>query len=150
APALSGAADLPSLADYSAEAAHVRLRRVAAQVRSITHMRHTASRYSMISLARASTLSGIVTPNALAVVRLITRSNLVGCSTGRSDGFAPRRILSTWSAARRKRSGKFGPYDNRPPVSTSSRKPYIVGSRAASAKVLMRTRLVFTSGSPQT
>ena len=27
--------------------------------------------------------------------RLMTRSNLVGCSTGRSAGFAPRRILST-------------------------------------------------------
>ena len=34
-------------------------------------------------------------PSALAVLRLITRSNLVGCSTGRSAGFEPRRILST-------------------------------------------------------
>jgi hypothetical protein len=33
-------------------------------------------------------------PSAFAVVRLITRSNLVGCSTGMSPGFAPRRILS--------------------------------------------------------
>jgi hypothetical protein len=31
----------------------------------------------------------------LAVVRLMMRSNLVGCSTGMSPGFAPRRILST-------------------------------------------------------
>ena len=29
-------------------------------------------------------------PRALAVVRLATRSNLVGCSTGRSAGFVPR------------------------------------------------------------
>ena len=29
---------------------------------------------------------------ALAAVRLIMRSNLVGCSTGMSAGFAPRRI----------------------------------------------------------
>src|SRR5262249_519143 len=35
------------------------------------------------------------------------RSNLVGCSTGISAGFATRRILSTKSAARRNRSGKF-------------------------------------------
>jgi hypothetical protein len=28
----------------------------------------------------------------LAVLRLITVSNLVGCSTGRSAGFAPLRI----------------------------------------------------------
>jgi Transposase IS116/IS110/IS902 family len=27
--------------------------------------------------------------------RMMARSNLVGCSTGRSVGFAPRRILST-------------------------------------------------------
>src|SRR5262245_39602545 len=31
----------------------------------------------------------------LAVLRLITSSNVVGCSTGRSPGFAPLRILST-------------------------------------------------------
>jgi hypothetical protein len=30
-----------------------------------------------------------------------TRSNLVGCPTGRSAGFAPRKILSTKSLARR-------------------------------------------------
>jgi len=34
-------------------------------------------------------------PSALAVIRLMTRSNLVGCSTGKSAGFAPRKILST-------------------------------------------------------
>ena len=32
-------------------------------------------------------------PSALAVLRLMTSSNLVGCSTGRSAGFAPLRIL---------------------------------------------------------
>ena len=37
------------------------------------------------------------------------RSNLVGCSIGMSAAFAPRSILSTYSAARRNRSGKFGP-----------------------------------------
>ena len=36
-----------------------------------------------------------VCAEALAVVRLITRSNLVGCSTGISPGLAPRKILST-------------------------------------------------------
>ena len=35
-----------------------------------------------------------VRPSALAFVRLMTRSNLVGCATGMSAGFAPRRILS--------------------------------------------------------
>src|SRR5262249_32152931 len=65
--------------------------------------------HSITSSARASSVGGISRPRALAVTRLMTRSNLVGCSTGRSPGFAPRSILSTYSAARRFRSGKFGP-----------------------------------------
>jgi len=36
-----------------------------------------------------------VRPRSFAVFRLITNSNLVGCSTGKSPGFAPLRILST-------------------------------------------------------
>ena len=39
-------------------------------------------------------------PSALAALRLITSSNLVGCSTGISPGLAPFRILSTYVAAR--------------------------------------------------
>ena len=50
--------------------------------------------YSMTSSARASSVSGTVRPSAFAVVRLMTRSNLVGCSTGRSAGLAPRRTLA--------------------------------------------------------
>jgi hypothetical protein len=34
-------------------------------------------------------------PSALAVLRLMMSSNLVGCSTGRSLGLAPLKILST-------------------------------------------------------
>src|SRR5262249_61928895 len=51
--------------------------------------------------ARASTLGEIVTLICFAVFRLITNSNFVGCSTGRSAGLAPLRILSTQTAARR-------------------------------------------------
>ena len=36
----------------------------------------------------------MVRPRALAVFRLITSSNCVGCSTGRSPTLAPLRILS--------------------------------------------------------
>src|SRR5438105_741354 len=61
--------------------------------------------HSITSSARAISVGGILRPSALAVVRLMTRSNLVGCSTGISPGFDPRRILSTKSAARRFRSG---------------------------------------------
>src|SRR5262245_22817439 len=45
--------------------------------------------------ARIITTGGIVSPSALAVFRLISSSNLVGCSTGRSAGLEPFRILST-------------------------------------------------------
>ena len=51
--------------------------------------------HSITSSAVASSVCGIVRPSALAVVRLMVRSNLVGCSTGMSPGFAPRKILST-------------------------------------------------------
>ena len=54
--------------------------------------------------ARVSNVGGRVRPRTLAVVRLITSSNVVGCWTGRSPGFAPRRILSTYSAAFRNKS----------------------------------------------
>src|SRR5512138_230868 len=51
--------------------------------------------YWITSSACASTDCGIVRPSVFAVFRLITSSNLVGCSTGRSPGLAPLRILST-------------------------------------------------------
>src|SRR5262245_58924544 len=44
--------------------------------------------HSMTWSARASSDGGIVRPRTLAVLRLITSSNLVGCSMGRSVGLA--------------------------------------------------------------
>ncbi len=52
-------------------------------------------RYSITRSAWRRIVCGIVRPSALAVLRLMTSSNFVGCSTGRSPGFAPFRILST-------------------------------------------------------
>jgi hypothetical protein len=52
-------------------------------------------RYSITSSARASSVGGTSSPSVLAVLRLITSSNLVGCSTERSPGFAPLRGAST-------------------------------------------------------
>src|SRR5262249_59938735 len=51
--------------------------------------------HSITSSARASTLSGTVRPRALAVLRLMTSSYLVGACTGRSAGFSPLRMRST-------------------------------------------------------
>lgn len=45
--------------------------------------------------ARARTFGGMMRPICLAVLRLITSSNFVGCSTGSSAGVLPFSILST-------------------------------------------------------
>ena len=51
--------------------------------------------YSITSSARARSVGGTVRPSALAVLRLITSSYLVGACTGRSAGFSPLRMRST-------------------------------------------------------
>jgi hypothetical protein len=51
--------------------------------------------YSITSSARASTVAGTSRPSALAVLRLIASSNLVGCCTGKSAGLAPFRSRPT-------------------------------------------------------
>jgi hypothetical protein len=78
---------IPGFFDWNA--AVNRLRTLSS--RNTTHYRLS---YWMTSSATASTDGGIVRPSAFAVLRLMTRSNLVGCSTGRSAGLAPFRILS--------------------------------------------------------
>src|ERR1700756_5683706 len=49
--------------------------------------------HSITSSASASSLSGMVRPSVFAVLRLITNSNLVDCSTGRSAGFERSAFL---------------------------------------------------------
>ena len=63
--------------------------------RSTRHSTLDTSSHLITFSARIITTGGIVKPSALAVLRLITSSNLVGCSTGRSAGLVPFRILST-------------------------------------------------------
>src|SRR5262249_26306523 len=48
--------------------------------------------HSITSSARASSVGGIVRASARAVIKLMTSSNLVGCTTGKSAGLAPLRI----------------------------------------------------------
>jgi hypothetical protein len=50
--------------------------------------------HSMTLSARASNAGGTVTPSALAVLRFITSSNLVGCSTGMSATLRPRKSMA--------------------------------------------------------
>src|SRR5262249_47173925 len=48
--------------------------------------------HSITSSARTSIDDGMSRPSVFAVLRLMMRSNLVGCTTGKSAGFAPLRI----------------------------------------------------------
>ena len=65
------------------------------RLRAISGLMRRSKFYSITSSARRSNEVGTLRPSALAVFMLITSWNLVGCSTGRSEGFAPLRILST-------------------------------------------------------
>src|SRR5262249_29557581 len=51
-----------------------------------------APSHSITSSASCCNCRGTLRPRAFAVLRLITSSNLVGCSTGRSAGLSPLRI----------------------------------------------------------
>ena len=63
--------------------------------------RSNQHRYSITSVALISSVCGTMRPSAFAVLRLIKSWNLVGVCTGRSAGFAPLRMRSTYPAARR-------------------------------------------------
>src|SRR5262249_52685977 len=87
--------------------------------RSATEQRDEhAPFHSITSSARASTVVGTLRPRAFAVLRLIVSSNFTGACTGRSAGFSPLRIRSTYPAARRYESSRSGPYEIRPPPTT--------------------------------
>src|SRR5215217_8073045 len=59
-----------------------------------TNAPHQNDLYSITSSARAIRGGGISKPSALAVLRLMTSSYLVGACTGRSAGFSPLRMRS--------------------------------------------------------
>ena len=80
----------------------LRARRKRASGRRTAEQRdELAALHSITSSARASSVGGISSLSALAVLRLMTRSNLTGNRTGRSPGFSPFKILSAKVAARR-------------------------------------------------
>src|SRR5262249_51407874 len=55
--------------------------------------------YSITSSARAMSVGGTVRARLLAVERLMDRANLVGCITGRSEGFSPLRMRPVYMPA---------------------------------------------------
>src|SRR5262249_32080104 len=64
-----------------------------------THAAQQKSRYSITSSAAFNKPSGTLRPSALAVWRLITSTYLFGACTGKSPGFSPLKMRSTYSAA---------------------------------------------------
>jgi hypothetical protein len=60
--------------------------------RSAEQRDELAALHSITSSARPISGSGTAMPSALAVLRLMISSNLVGCWTGMSAGFSPFRI----------------------------------------------------------
>src|SRR5262245_2526778 len=73
----------------------LRARRERPRRRAAEQRDECAPSHSITSSARASTLAGRSRPSALAALRLITSSYLVGACTGRSAGFSPLRTRST-------------------------------------------------------
>jgi hypothetical protein len=69
----------------------------------------------MSSSARTKSDCGIVRPSAFAVLRLITKSNFVGCCTGSSAGLAPLRILVHVAGTTPQQVGVVGPIRHQPP-----------------------------------
>src|SRR5215471_16968612 len=94
---ISDARHLPRLLPLGGERRGQEHRTRASEERAPVH-------YWITSSARASSEGGIVSPSALAVLRLMTSSNFVGCSIGMSPGLVPFKILSTKTAQRRQLS----------------------------------------------
>src|SRR5258706_12546841 len=74
-----------------------------------------ALHHSITSSARNRSDGGTERPSALAILTLIAISNFTGTWTGKSAGLAPRRMRSTYGAARRTISLRSGPYEIKPP-----------------------------------
>src|SRR5262245_13301812 len=65
--------------------------------------------HSITSSASCWSCNGTSRPSAFAVLRLMTSSYLVGACTGRSAGFSPLRMRSTYDAPRRNKSKLSNP-----------------------------------------
>src|SRR6516165_6590154 len=79
-------------ADAISPPGFLRARRERPRGRTAEQRNELATLHSITSSAVASSLSGTVRPSILAVEALMTSSNLLDCTTGKSAGFAPLRI----------------------------------------------------------
>ena len=94
--------------------------------------------------ALASTFGGIVRPICFAVFRLITNSNFVGCSTGRSAGFAPFRIFrrARQRAATDSKGGGHRPSVHLRPRIATARKLSLAVSRQRAPQSVSRWKRI--------
>ena len=76
-------------------------------------------------------------PIALAVLRLIASSILVGCYTGISATPAPRSTLTIWRTCCRKLESNRGPQLTNPPSVAQSGHWKIAGMRAAMVRSII-------------
>src|SRR5262249_62043848 len=89
-------------ADPSRPTGLLRARRERPRGRRAAEQRYElAPSHSITSSARARSVGGISRPSILAVSALMTSSNLLACTTGRSAGLAPLRRRPVWTARRR-------------------------------------------------
>src|SRR5262249_28205448 len=105
-PLFLGTASVPKHPDYRNSSRLLRARRERPSRRAADERDERAALHSITSSARASKVDGISSPIALAVLRLKMSLNFVGICTGRSPGFSPRRMRSTYSAVLRRASSK--------------------------------------------
>src|SRR5262249_28915864 len=103
------AAGMPEITDRGNSPALLRARRERPGGCRTKQRDERAAFHSITSSASNRNGSEIVRPRALAVLRLMTSSNFVGCSAGSSAGLAPLRILSTYAALRWCKSAMFAP-----------------------------------------
>src|SRR3954447_26447459 len=83
--------------------------------------------HSITSSARASSDGGTVRPSILAVSTLMTSSNLVACTTGRSATLAPLRIRPVKAPTCRNASAMLLPSLISPPAAAISREENVAG-----------------------
>src|SRR5262249_4473092 len=94
-PLFLGTASVPKHPDYRNSSRLLRARRERPRSHAAEQGDELAPLHSITSSARARTIDGKSRPIAFAALRLITSCNFVGCCTGRSAGFSPRKIRST-------------------------------------------------------
>ena len=87
----------------------------------LTDVKARSLGHSITSSARNISDCGMVRPSALAVLRLMTSSYLIGFWNRQIGRFLPRRMRSTYSAARRYWSMRSGPNETKPPSATKKR-----------------------------